>query len=463
MDKKELIKIFNEMKSKYNEDKNPSYENRKEILNKLKQSIIDNESNISEALNKDYGYRSEFDTLISDVLSSVSAVNYSLKNLKKWMKPKKRHAGLLVLPSKVEIHYQPLGVVGIITPWNFPLFLALSPAIQALAAGNKVMIKMSEFTPNINKVVKKIVEPISEHIAIIEGEAETGAAFSEIPFDHLIFTGSTTVGKLVAQSAAKNLTPVTLELGGKSPVIIDDNISMDIAVDSILLGKTINSGQICVAPDYLFVPKQRKEDFINVFLNKYKEYYCNDKKKNKLTNIISERQYERLMNLLNDAKEKGAIIHSVKEIEQNSRQVFGQIVDNVNDDMGIMKEEIFGSLLPIMTYENIEEAISYINERPRPLALYLMSDNLELVEKVIYNTHSGGVAINDTLMHVVADDAPFGGIGDSGIGHYHGVEGFLTFSKTKTVLKSTSKIQKNKIILKNRDFIVKIMKRFFLK
>lgn len=460
----QLNTIFNQMKDNYNQNKNSSYEDRVEILNKLKKSLIENEQYIYDSLKEDYGYRSEFDTLIADILPSVNLINYTLKRLKKWMKPSKRHSGLLLTPSTVNVHYQPLGVVGVITPWNFPFFLALGPAIQAISAGNRVMIKMSEFTPKTNEAIRKVVEGISEHIQIIEGEAEIGAAFSEIPFDHLIFTGSSAVGKLVAKSAANNLTPITLELGGKSPTIIDDTVNMKAAVDAIILGKSLNSGQICVSPDYIFVDEKRKDDFIETFIKRYSDYHLTSKNKNTQTHIVSDRQYERLLSILEDAKEKGATVSAVKEIESDQgRRVYPHLLTNVNDDMEALKQEIFGSIVPVMTYNDINEVISYINERPRPLALYIMSKNKELIDNLVNNTHSGGISINDTIMHVAADDAPFGGVGNSGIGHYHGHEGFLTFSKSKTVLKSNDWLPKNKIILKYRDFVFKTMRKYLLK
>lgn len=455
---------FVSMKAAYNNNPAPSYEERVQVLKKLKKSLIEHEQEIYDALKRDYGYRSEFDTLIADILPSVAGINYTLKKLKKWMKPSKRHSGLMLLPSKVKVHYQPLGVVGVITPWNFPMFLALGPATQALAAGNRVMIKMSEFTPNANQVMKKVVACISDHVQIIEGEAEVGAAFSALPFDHMIFTGSSAVGKLVARSAADNLTPITLELGGKSPTIIDDTINMNIAVDAVIVGKSINSGQICVAPDYIFVAEARKQEFIDTFIQRYTEYHLNNDSQNTQTHIVSERQHKRLMALLEDAKAKGADIHAVKELESDQgKRVYPHLATNLTAEMEILKEEIFGSILPVMTYKDISEVISYVNDRPRPLSLYIMSSNKQLIDQVLKNTHSGGVCINDSLMHVAADDAPFGGVGNSGIGHYHGHEGFLTFSKAKTVVYSSSWLPKNAFILKNRDLVHKALRALLLK
>ncbi|WP_234495751.1 coniferyl aldehyde dehydrogenase [Vibrio maritimus] len=459
-----LEHVFSDMRSAYNNNPAPTYEQRVVILNKLKHAIIENEQRIYDALKLDYGYRSEFDTLIADVLPSVAGINYAIKNLKKWMKPSKRHAGLMLVPSKVTVHYQPLGVVGVITPWNFPFYLALGPAVQALAAGNRVMIKMSEFTPNANAALREVVKDLSEHIQIIEGEADVGAAFSRLPFDHLIFTGSSAVGKMVAHSAADNLTPITLELGGKSPTIIDKNIDLNIAVDALIVGKSVNSGQICVAPDYVFVPKEREKEFIDTFIQRYTEYHLENGSKNTQTHIVSERQYTRLMGFLEDAKEQGAEVHAVREIEDDQgRRVYPHLLTNLRPEMKVLQEEIFGSILPILTYEDLEEVISYINERPRPLALYIMSNDNNVIDSLVSRTHSGGVAINDTAMHVAADDAPFGGVGNSGMGHYHGHEGFLTFSKAKTVLHSSSWIPKNRFILKNRDFVFRTLRKYLLK
>lgn len=460
----ELQNGFDKIKAAYNKTPYPTYDQRKEVLLKLKKSIIKNEQLIYHALKKDYGYRSEFDSLIADVLPSIMTLNHTLKKLKKWMKPSKRHSGLMLFPSKVTVHYQPLGVVGVITPWNFPLFLSLGPAVQALAAGNRVMIKMSEFTPNTNLVLRKVIEDISDHIMIMEGEAEMGAAFSKLPFDHLIFTGSSTVGKHVAKAAADNLTPITLELGGKSPTIIGEDADMESAVDSVIIGKAINSAQICVSPDYIFVPESREQDFVKTFVQRYSEYYLNSPNNNRLTHIVTDRQFQRLRNFLDDAETKGAKIHTVKEYqESDKRQLYPHVLTNVNQDMLVMQEEIFGTILPVMTYKNIGEVLEYINARHRPLALYIMSTNKDLIDEILKNTHSGGVSINDTAMHVMADDAPFGGVGYSGIGHYHGFEGFQTFSKAKTVLHSKTWPPRSRYILQYRDLVFRALRFLFLR
>ncbi|TMP39684.1 coniferyl-aldehyde dehydrogenase [Pseudoalteromonas rubra] len=459
-----LTMNFQALQSAYARDPAPDYAQRVAVLKKLKRALVSHEQHIYQALSQDYGYRSQFDTFFADIMPTIAAINYAIKHLKKWMQPSKRHAGLMLMPSKVKVHYQPLGVVGVVTPWNFPFYLALGPTIQALAAGNRVMIKMSEFTPHANQALKSILEDISDHVHLVEGDAQIGAAFTALPFDHLIFTGSTEVGKLVARSAADNLTPITLELGGKSPTIIDQDIDMGVAVDALIMGKSINSGQICVAPDYIFVPATRIDAFINTFIARYTEYHLTSKNSNKQSHIISERQLTRLLHLLDDAKSKGAKVHPVKAHDpSDSKCVYPHLLTNVSEDMAVLQEEIFGSLLPVMTYDTLDEVISYINARPRPLALYIMSNNTPLIERLIANTHSGGISVNDTTMHVVADDAPFGGIGHSGMGQYHGYEGFLTFSKAKTVLYSSSWLPKNRIVLKHRDWVFKVLRKWLLR
>ena len=279
--KEQLEESLSTLKHSYNKNPYPNLAQRKEALQALKESLITHEQKFYQALSDDYGYRSEFDTLVADILPCVMGINYTLKRLRKWMKPSRRHAGIVLAPSRVEVQYQPVGVIGVISPWNFPIFLSLVPAIQAIAAGNRVMIKLSEFTPLTNQVLIKATECIRDHVIIVEGEAETGAAFSSLPFDHLIFTGSTTVGRYVAKAAAENLTPITLELGGKSPVIFTEDANWENAIDSVILGKTFNSGQVCVAPDYALVPSGQEEKFIKLFKERYQTYFANLDSKNK--------------------------------------------------------------------------------------------------------------------------------------------------------------------------------------
>lgn len=428
----------------------PTYQYRVQQLNALKAALLTFTPALVNALNSDYGSRSKDDTLIADIMPCVNHINYSLSNLKKWMKPSRRHSGILLAPAKVTVHYQPLGVVGIIAPWNFPVMLSIGPLITALCAGNRAMIKLSEFTPQTNAVIAELLAQTFDacSVAVVEGEADVAAMFSSLPFDHLFFTGSTTVGRQVMRAAAANLTPVTLELGGKSPVIIAPDIPMATAVERMIYGKCLNAGQICVAPDYVLVPKQKIADFIAAYQQKFTEMYRRVTENTDYGAIINPRQFDRLLSMLADAKAKGACIVSAnnEEINTTNRKIPTQLITNVRDDMVVMQDEIFGPLLPIIGYDSIAAAINYIQQRPRPLALYLMSYDLHIQQSIIDHTHSGGVCINETVFHVAADDAPFGGIGPSGMGHYHGKEGFLRLSQAKTVL-TRGRINTGKFIL----------------
>ncbi|WP_298770495.1 coniferyl aldehyde dehydrogenase [uncultured Shewanella sp.] len=444
-----LKQILDTQRRDFNESPMPSLAVRIAQLKKLKAALLDNKTALQDALCADFGHRSLDDSLIADILPCINNINYTIKNLKKWMKPNRRHSGLLFMPAKLHVHYQPLGVIGIISPWNFPVMLSIGPLITAIAAGNRAMIKLSEFTPATNEQLTKVLSSVfdSQHVACVQGEADTAAAFSTLPFDHLLYTGSTTVGQKVMASAAKNLTPVTLELGGKSPVIIAEDMPIDMAVERLIYGKCLNAGQICVAPDYILVPKHKQQAFIDAYKQQFKQMYGEVKHNKDYTSIVNTRQFERLQSLLTDAQAKGAHIESAndEEIDTDTRKMPTQLITRVSNEMDISQDEIFGPLLPIMPYESLNEAIEYVNDRPRPLALYLMSLKKTTQQEVLTQTHSGGVCINETVFHVAADDAPFGGIGPSGMGHYHGKEGFLTFSHARTVL-SRGKLNTGKFV-----------------
>ncbi|MGI2067068.1 coniferyl aldehyde dehydrogenase [Shewanella sp. MF08487] len=433
-----LSELFQRQRSSYLAAPNPDHDMRRERLTQLKAAVLRFKTPLVEALSQDYGHRSVDDSLISDIMPVINNINYSLKNLKRWLKPSARHAGILLAPAKVTVHYQPLGVIGIIVPWNFPVMLSIGPLVTAIAAGNHAMLKLSEFTPATNQVIKQLLAEVFDesHVAVIEGEADVAAEFSALPFDHLLFTGSTTVGRHVMRAAANNLTPVTLELGGKSPVIIAPDMSLEIAVERMIYGKCLNAGQICVAPDYVLCPKAKVDDFIAAYRAKFKTMYGVINNNKDYGSIINTRQFDRIITVLNDAKAKGARVISATDeaIDSQNRKLATQLITNTNEDMLLMQEEIFGPLLPIIGYNSLDEAIQYINYRARPLALYIMSFDEPCQQKILQQTHSGGVCINETVFHVAADDAPFGGIGPSGMGHYHGKEGFLTFSHAKTVL-----------------------------
>ncbi len=445
----DMTEVFAQQKSYFRANSNTDLQTRQNNLARLKELLVRYQDQIIDALSEDYGQRAKYDSLIADITPSLHLIDYNRKNLKKWMKPSRRGAGLMLQPAKVSVHYQPLGVVGIIVPWNFPITLSIGPLATALAAGNVAMMNMSEFTPATNRVLKKMLsEGFSEdQVAIIEGEADVAAQFSALPFDHIMFTGSTTVGKHVMRAASANLTPVTLELGGKSPTVIAPDIDVMDAVERILFSKSLNAGQICVAPDYILIQKAKVDEFVEAYKSYFKKLYPAGLESKELTSVINQRQYARLKGVIDDAKQKGATVHTVSEQAQDdvNHRMTPHLLTDVNDDMIALQDELFGPVLPIVPYDSLDEAIEYINDRPRPLALYIMSHESETQNAILNRTHSGGVCINDSLVHVAADDAPFGGIGPSGMGHYHGIEGFKTFSHAKTVL-SRGKINYTKLL-----------------
>ncbi|WP_413284742.1 coniferyl aldehyde dehydrogenase [Vibrio sp. MA40-2] len=457
----QLIHLFTQQKTDFNQSPLLSLQQRLQQLKALKSAVLKHKAELVQAMSEDFGHRSKTDSLIGDIFPVISQINYTIKNLKKWMKPSKRKAGLLLTPAKIIVEYQPKGVVGIVAPWNFPIMLSLSPLVTSIAAGNRAMIKVSEFTPATNTILSSLIGSVfsTNQVAIVEGDVDVATSFTALNFDHLFFTGSTTVGKHVMRAAANNLTPVTLELGGKSPVIVADDISIETAVERIIYGKCLNAGQICVSPDYVLCPLDKMEQFIQAYQNKFQILYPDFANNDDYSQIINTKQAQRLSTLLQDAMNKGAKVYSADtmgecdtgeilttldnkdstDITSHSQSYLNkkwptQILVNVNDDMHIMQQEVFGPLLPIIGYQSLAEAIDYVNSHPRPLALYLMSYDKNTQAQVLQKTHSGGVCINDTVFHVAAEDAPFGGIGDSGMGHYHGVEGFKTMSHAKTVL-----------------------------
>ncbi|SDG83848.1 coniferyl-aldehyde dehydrogenase [Vibrio xiamenensis] len=456
----EMRQLFSQVKTLYSSDPFPHYRQRIQRLKTLKQALLENQQALVDALAQDYGHRSEFDCLIGDVLPSLRHLNYSLKHLRGWMKAQRRRAGSLLAPSKVKVEYQPLGVVGVMVPWNFPIFLSLGPIITALAAGNRVMVKLSEHTPKTNAILRDVFAELEDDVFPIEGDAEIASYFSQLPFDHLLFTGSTRVGRIVAQAAAQNLTPITLELGGKSPVIIAHDADLDQAVDAVMLGKSVNNGQVCVAPDYVFVPHGQEMAFVHRYLKRYQHHF--KRQGQSATHIINEQQWVRLHAYLQDAKSKGARIHTLGD-EPQPHSMMPHLVTEVTSNMLLMQQEIFGPILPVLGYQQLSDVLSYINSRPRPLALYLMTKDKVLERQVIEQTHSGTVAINDTLLQVAADDAPFGGIGESGMGHYHGIEGFRTFSKAKTVLSTPAWLPRSRILLRHQALVTKLMRWLFLR
>ena len=458
---------FNELKHSFEDTPYLPIEQRLALLKQVRANIVTIEQDLIAAVSKDFGYRTAFDTLVGDILPTMQGLAHIIKKLPRWSKPSHRSAGLSLWPSKVSVTYQPIGVVGVIAPWNYPIQLALVPVITAIAAGNRVMLKLSEFTPNTNAVLEKIfIGELSQHCTIIKGGSEVASEFSLLPFAHLLFTGSTAVGKLVMGAASKNLTPVTLELGGKSPVIVLEKADVNKAARALLFGKMANAGQICVAPDYVFVPKALEHQFIKALCTLYKKHFKQGVEGKNLTSIISPAHYQRLLGYLEQAQQRGAKI--TKPLEQNQQDAEKHrmglhIVTHVTDEMQLMQEELFGPILPIMSYDKLDDALNYIRLRHHPLAVYILGQDKQAQQYIIKQTLSGTVAVNDTLIQVAADDVPFGGVGYSGMGHYHGKEGFLTFSHAKNTLVSGSFNPRIGLLLKQNKLLIKVLKWLYVK
>ncbi len=407
-------------------------------LKSLKAALLAHQHELIRAISEDFGRRSADESKLAEILPSVDGINYALKNLKGWMKPSRRKVGMAFQPGKAQVIYQPLGVVGIIVPWNYPLYLAMGPLTTALAAGNRAMVKMSESTPATAEAFARMLGTVfsTDQVAVITGEAEVGMAFSQLPFDHLLFTGGTSIGRHVMRAAAENLTPVTLELGGKSPAIISRDVPMADAVERIAFGKGLNAGQTCVAPDYVLCPSERVDELVEALRAQFTQFYPSLKHNADYTQVINPRQYQRLVGYLQDAIDQGARIIEINPDEEDlsdTRILPPTLLLDVTEGMKVMQDEIFGPLLPIIPYDGIEQAMQYVAERPRPLALYYFGYDQGEQRRLMEQTHAGGMCINDTVFHVAQDDMPFGGIGPSGMGQYHGREGFLTFSKAKGV------------------------------
>ncbi|MCO6056287.1 coniferyl aldehyde dehydrogenase [Pseudomonas sp. MOB-449] len=430
----QLETLFQRQREAFRANPMPSAEQRIQWLKSLRELLFAEQDALIAAISQDFSNRSADETLLAEIMPSLHGIHYAAKRLRKWMKPSRRGVGMAFQPASAKVVYQPLGVVGVIVPWNYPLFLAIGPLVGALAAGNRVMIKMSEATPATSQLVKDLLARIFPEnlVAVALGEADVGVAFSRLPFDHLLFTGATSIGKHVMRAAAENLTPVTLELGGKSPAIVSADVPLADAAERIAFGKTLNAGQTCVAPDYVLVPEDRVEGFVEAYRQVVKTFYPQLADNPDYTAIINERQLGRLNSYLSDAQAKGARLVPLFP-EAQGRRLPHTLVLNTTDDMKLMQEEIFGPLLPVIPYRRIDDAFAYINDRPRPLALYYFGYGKAEQQRVLHETHSGGVCLNDTLLHVAQDDMPFGGVGPSGMGHYHGHEGFLTFSKAKGV------------------------------
>ena len=434
-----LHTVLESQRSSFAQEMNPSLAVRKDRLARLAAMGEKHAVQIVEAISTDFGHRSPHETQMAELVLVGGTIRHAERHLKGWMKARRMPTALHYRPGSNRLLRQPLGVVGIIAPWNSPYQLALAPAAAAIAAGNRVMIKPSELTPRFSELLQRIVaESFAEdELAVVIGDAQTGQAFSELPFDHLFFTGSTAVGRMVAQAAAKNLTPVTLELGGKSPAILDPSSDLAAVAPRLAFGKLLNAGQTCIAPDYAFVPRDRIDAFVEQMQRAVAGMYPSLAANPDYTSIVNERHFSRLQGLLEDARAKGArivVINPAGEtFDPAGRKQPPVLVLGATPEMRLMQEEIFGPILPVLAYDRIEEAIAYINRHDRPLALYWFGTDGANRDRVLSQTISGGVTLNDCIWHIAQEDQPFGGVGASGSGTYHGEWGFRTFSKEKPV------------------------------
>jgi coniferyl-aldehyde dehydrogenase len=406
-------------------------------LDALSALVHDNAERFVTAISADFGHRSAHETRLLEVFPSLEAIRHNRSHVGAWMKPQRKAASIWFRPGRARIIPQPLGVVGIIVPWNYPLFLAISPLAAALAAGNRVIIKMSEFTPRTGELLAELVTRYfaADDVTVVLGDASVGADFARLPFDHLLFPGSTRVGHDIMRMAADNLTPVTLELGGKSPALVGPGYPLEKAAERIMVGKLMNAGQTCIAPDYVLVPAGREQAFVDAARAVVAKCFPAMATTPDYTAIINDRHYQRLQGYVSDAQERGARIEplSAAAADATARRLPPLALLNVDDGMRVMQDEIFGPLLPILPYEDLDAAIAYVNQHPRPLALYCFENDSGRRDRVLNETVAGGVTVNDTILHIAQEDLPFGGVGPSGMGHYHGIEGFRTFSKQKAV------------------------------
>lgn len=420
---------------------------RRDRLTRCIELVLTHKDDFLDAIVSDFGARSRDMTLLTDIAAGIGPLKHARANLSRWMRPQKRNvspAALAMLGAKAEVRYQPKGVVGVMTPWNFPVQLAMDAIAGAFAAGNRVMLKPSEFTPATSALLAQTLDLFfdEDEIAVFLGGPDVGAAFAGLPFDHLIFTGATSVGRQVMRAAAENLTPVTLELGGKSPVVIGRSADIAKTGARVMAGKTMNAGQICLAPDYVLTPKESLSAFVSAAQSATAKMFPTIKDNPDYTAMISQRHYERIRCLIADARAKGAEIVEINPAnedfsQQEHRKIPPTLILNATDDMTVMQEEIFGPVLPVRTYAVLDETIAEINARPRPLALYYFGEDDAESEALLARTHSGGVTINDVIFHFTMDDLPFGGVGASGIGAYHGERGFREFSHERAIYRQT--------------------------
>lgn len=442
--KSRLQSILDKQRNAFQAEGEVAYGTRIDRLDRCIAMLVDNQDQICKALDQDFSSRSMHFSLIAEIFTCVNSLKNSKKQLKKWMKPVKRKTPIPLnfFGAKAQLYYQPKGIVGLMTPWNVPISMIFGALADILAAGNRCMIKPSEFTPATSELMAELFSKYFEEteICVFTGGPQVGAIFSGLNLDHIIFTGGEAIGKMVMKAAAENLTPVTLELGGKSPVIVSNNVNLKDAAEKLMSGKTMNSGQLCISPDYIFVPEAKLEKFIALCEKAINAMFPTLLDNPDFVSIINERHKQRIQSYIDDAREKGARVIELNPAQEDFSAQPGNklplhLIINPSDDMLTMQEEIFGPIVNIKSYQSFDDTLRYINNRPHPLALYYFGKDSEEEQRVLKETIAGGISINDVLMHFTCDDLPFGGIGSSGMGHYHGYEGFKTFSHAKAVFK----------------------------
>jgi acyl-CoA reductase-like NAD-dependent aldehyde dehydrogenase len=432
----DLDAIFRLQRDAFCRQPNPPAGERRAHLNAVCRLLLEHGDAMAAAIDADFGHRSIHETRILELFPALQTAKHARGHVARWMRPEPKSVAVWFRPGRARVVKQPLGVVGLIVPWNYPLYLAVGPLVSALAAGNRVMVKMSEFTPRLGELFAQVIASYfaRDHVAVVNGAVEVAQAFAAKPFDHLLFTGSTSVGRQVMRAAAQHLTPVTLELGGKSPAIIAPDFPIDVAARRILWGKCLSAGQTCIAPDYVLLPAAEVQRFIDSARDEVRQFYPQGATSPDYSAIINVRHYGRLLAYLEDARAKGAQVVALADGESPStRKLPPTIVAGVSDDMRVMQEEIFGPLLPLVPYRHLDEALGYVAEHPHPLAMYYFDDDRARIARVLRDSMAGGVTVNDTMLHIAQDELPFGGVGASGMGQYHGEDGFRTFSKRKGV------------------------------
>jgi coniferyl-aldehyde dehydrogenase len=433
-----MRRIFSDQKRAFALDPYPSSAERKSRLRRLEDAIVSHQAELAASLDADFGGRSRMEILLSEIFVALNAVRHARRRVARWMAPRPRDIEWQLQPARAYVMPQPLGVVGVIAPWNYPIFVSIAPLAGALAAGNRAMLKLSELTPRTSAMLERILHGAfpRDLVAVVNGDADVGREFASLPFDHLLFTGSTAVGRSVMRAAAGNLTPVTLELGGKCPAIVAADADLRRAAEDIAYGKLLNAGQTCVAPDYALVAAALMPRFVDALRAAILRYFPDGAASPDYTAIINDRSRARLERYLAEARESGAsVIEIGPPAPPELRKFPPALVIDPPDEIALTREEIFGPILPVRSYATLDDAISYVNARPRPLALYLFARDSKTIDRVLRETVSGGVCVNDTLLHITAEDLPFGGVGPSGIGQYHGQDGFDALSKLKPVLR----------------------------